>query len=311
MGEIHRCVETLPVWWDRFQTNIHAYLIKGKKNAVVDTGAPGTSIGTVLESFGLSLPDIDFALNTHGHSDHIGGNAALKSAGAKLMIHRMEVDFIEDQSKAFDRFVYPLAKALGGESGAAEEKKAFLKDMAPELKVDRKLEDNDLIDLGGDIELRVVHLPGHSAGSAGFYFEREGILFAGDSAPGLGTPGGSLPILYDLEAYEASLGRLTEMEPQCILSAHPYRGVNLAPSIVKKKGEVKQFLSDSLDAARRIREAIDHQAAKGSDRPLDEITDAVIAELPVKMGFNPLTEVPVPRFPIGTVFWGLQEKRGK
>ena len=225
MGEIHRCVETLPVWWDRFQANIHAYLIKGKKNAVVDTGVPGASVGTVLESFGLSLSDIDFALNTHGHSDHTGGNAALKAAGAKLMIHAMDADFIENQSKAFDRFYYPLSNALGGERGAAEDKKAFLEDMAPELTIDRKLEDRDLIDLEGDVELRVVHLPGHSAGSAGFYFEREGILFAGDSTPGLGTPGGALPILTDLEAYEASLGRLMEIEPQCILSAHPYRGV--------------------------------------------------------------------------------------
>ncbi len=43
----------------------------------------------------------------------------------------------------------------------------------------RSLADGDIIDLGEDKKVTVLHLPGHSAGSIGFYFD--GVLATGDT----------------------------------------------------------------------------------------------------------------------------------
>ncbi len=142
-GEVHKRIDTLSIWWDLFQSTIEVFLIRGKVNAVIDSGPPqttGDTITSVLNASGLNPADVDFVLNTHGHFDHIGGNAALKAAGrAQLLIHREDAVFLEDQGRCFDQFYAPFYKAVAGEQSLPAAKEAFLKDMAPELAVDRKL----------------------------------------------------------------------------------------------------------------------------------------------------------------------------
>ncbi len=307
-------IETLRIWWDRFQTHIHAYLIKGRISALIDTGPPQISreiVASMLGSFGLALENVDLILNTHGHLDHTGGNALFKSVGrAQLLIHREDAVFLENHERCFKQFNAPLITALGREPYLQEEKEAFLKEVEPEMVVDRKLEDNELIDMGGDLEMRVLHLPGHTPGSVGFYWEKEGILLGGDSMPGLNTPGGGLPIIYDLTAYEKSVERLMKLPLRIILSTHPYRGLRLPPSTIRQGEEIRQYLSDSLEFIRRLREAVKHQAARRGNRTIPEIADSVIDELPQEMGFKHVADVPVPRFSLSTVFWSLCQIRG-
>ncbi len=309
--KIHPRIETLSIRWDRFQTTIEAYLIKGRLNAMIDTGPPQVSqetIGSILGSFGLTPANIDLILNTHGHLDHTGGNAAIKTAGRpKILIHREDVLFLEDHERCFEQFNAPLIRALGREPYLEEEKAAFLKDMEPGMIVDRQLEDNDRIDIGDGVELHVLHLPGHTRGSVGYYWEKEKILISGDSIPGLSTPGGGLPILHDLAAYEKSIERLMRMDLRFMLSTHPYRGLHLPPSTIRQSGEIRQYLSDSREFVRRLREAVEHQAAQRGDRSITEIADSVIDELPQEMDFKHIAEVPVPRFSLSTVFWSLSQ----
>ena len=58
------------------------YLIRGDRNALIDTGmhvTPERDIAPVLASFGLSLSEIHLILNTHGHFDQTGGNYVVKN----------------------------------------------------------------------------------------------------------------------------------------------------------------------------------------------------------------------------------------
>ena len=254
-----------------------------------------------LKAHGLVPADIGLVLNTHGHGDHIGGNAVLKAAGnAQVFIHRSDALFLEDHALSFDRFY-----AVGMEHDLEQQKAALLQQLGPETKVDRYLADGDRIDLGDGIVLRVIHIPGHTPGSCGYYWESEQILFAGDSVQGISTPGGSLPILCDCAAYEKSLERLQALPIRTLLLSHPYRGIHLPPSLLREGEAVGEYLADSLLVVRALDEAVQREVRTSAGRPLVEIADRVIAALPPEWGFKPVSELPMPTFSLGTVAFAL------
>src|ERR1051325_9642328 len=74
---------------------VNVYLVRGEKIGLIDTGVAGSPerwIAPALTQIGLGLEDIDFILNPHGHSDHIGGNAEVKDvSGAEIHLHRHDL----------------------------------------------------------------------------------------------------------------------------------------------------------------------------------------------------------------------------
>ena len=105
---------------------------------------------------------IKVVLNTHGHSDHVGGNEILrKKYGVPVCIHKLDAREIAD---------------LNGKTS-----------------VNIMLRDGDLVEFA-DAELRVMHTPGHSPGSICLLGEK--LIFTGDTlfAGGIGRtdfPGSS------------------------------------------------------------------------------------------------------------------------
>ena len=67
----------------------NAYLLKGERSVLVDTGSPGEAekILETLESHGMTLADLTLILHTHVHSDHVGSTAAL------LKLHKSPVAY--------------------------------------------------------------------------------------------------------------------------------------------------------------------------------------------------------------------------
>ena len=273
------------------------YFVQGERNALIDTGmnvTPERDITPVLESLGLSLADIHLILNSHGHFDHTGGDHAVKSAGnARILIHREEATMVSDRKRYLEDFFAPMVKGVLGEEHLEMDWGNFVQLAGPETSVDGFLEDNDLIDLGGECQLRVLHLPGHTAGSLGFYWEREGILFSGDSLPGLHDGSGGLPILMDLEAYKHSVKRVSELPVRQILMSHDYRGISLRPANIRQGEEVKRHLQDCYEVADRLSEAISAIPEVSLEEPVIRVYDQVVARLPERMGFKKLEELPV------------------
>ena len=101
------------------------------------------------------------AINTHGHIDHIVGNAAVKKRyGIEVAAHpNVKSDFQRSHQQA-QMFGLPF----DGES---------------ELP-DRDLEDGEIIKIG-DSTLEVISTPGHAMGSISLYAEIEGWVFTGDA----------------------------------------------------------------------------------------------------------------------------------
>ena len=97
---------------------------------------------------------------THCHGDHIAGvNELKRRCGGKILIHRID-------SEGLNNVDINLSEYIG------------LPDI--ELEADSIVDDNDLIHLG-DLGFRVIHTPGHTAGSTSLYCEKEKCLFSGDT----------------------------------------------------------------------------------------------------------------------------------
>ncbi|MFC1942085.1 MBL fold metallo-hydrolase [Chloroflexota bacterium] len=291
------------------ETKVALYLVRGEINAIIDTGtseSPLDDIAPALKDLGLTLADIDLILNTHGHLDHTGGNTAVKSAGnAQILIHANDATLIQNHELYFEECFGPMVTALLGSRQLEKEREHFLQVAGPNIAPDRQLKNNDVIELGDECDLRVIHLPGHSSGSVGFYWEKEGILFTGDSVQGLGKDAGALPILDDLAAYGESLKRLEQIPLKLMVQAHDLRGVALPPSLMKQNGDIGQFIRDCQEFTERLREVVRHIIPYTEGKPVMEIHDKVVEGLPENMGFKPSGKIPNPFFGATTVYFAL------
>lgn len=124
--------------------------------AVIDPGDDADQILAILAESGLKLK---YILNTHGHFDHVGGNRGMKAAvpDAQLMIHRLDAPMLDQLATSASMF------GLQAENSPPP---------------DAMLEDGQHL-VFGDIELTVIHTPGHSPG--GVAFLAEGHVFVGDT----------------------------------------------------------------------------------------------------------------------------------
>lgn len=149
-------VRTLPV--GPLQAN--CYIVGCQESlqaAVIDPGGDVERILAALEKDGLQVAAI---INTHCHFDHVGGNNQLKTAtNADLMIHKLDLPALEHLAQS------AAAWGMRAESSPTP---------------DRFLEDGDSIEIG-NIELSVIHTPGHSPGGICLYVKNENALFVGDT----------------------------------------------------------------------------------------------------------------------------------
>lgn len=122
-------------------------------NILINTGLASSEvqIRNNIETLGFRFADTKILLNTQAHYDHLGAMAAIKkSTGARLMVDEKEADVL----------------ATGGSSDYALGK--YGRTFEP-VKPDRLLCNNDTITLG-NIQLVMLHHPGHTKGSCSFLF---------------------------------------------------------------------------------------------------------------------------------------------
>lgn len=270
------------------------YLLRGKQNALIDTGSvntPNADILPVLNKLGMKFSDIDIVLNTHGHFDHTGGDSVFKAAGAKIYIHPKEASQINDRKTHVKEFYGPLVTRILGAEYINREWEGFVNIGGPEVTVDKLIEEGDVIDLGNDCKLDVLLLDGHTPGSIGFYWEKEGILFAGDALPGLHDSGCGLPIVTDLAAYKKTLNRLKKMPLKYLFLAHEMRCLSASWSYKKQGNDINDYLDDCMEFADAILEAVKKAPKVAEDEPVVNIYDNVIDNMPAKFGFKKRNEI--------------------
>jgi len=148
----------------------------GAEAIVVDPGGESSEIMAYLKEHQLRVIAL---INTHGHADHIGGNAWFaQQTGAPVWIHSLDAPYLTDEN-------LNLAPFVGQEF--------------PSITPARLLNDGDEIALG-DETITVVHTPGHTPGGISLYWP--GHLITGDTLfrEGVGRtdlPGGDGSVLRD------------------------------------------------------------------------------------------------------------------
>ena len=128
-------------------TDNYAYIISDKNSKTVGVVDPSEA-RPIISFLNKKNLKLNYILNTHHHFDHIGGNLELK--------------------KLYN------AKVVG-----------FAGDKHRIPGIDITLKDNDKWNFE-NLEVKILHIPGHTLGHICFFFEKEKVAFTGDTLFSLG-----------------------------------------------------------------------------------------------------------------------------
>jgi len=139
------------------QMAVFAYIVGDQSSGeglVIDPAAEIERILSEASAAGLTITHI---VNTHGHVDHISGNADMKErTGAQIIIHKDDASMLVSTP--------PMMLRMFG--------------ARPSPPADMTVQDGNRITVGG-VELDVIHTPGHSPGGMALY--TPGYVFTGDT----------------------------------------------------------------------------------------------------------------------------------
>jgi hydroxyacylglutathione hydrolase len=158
------------------------------KGVLIDPGEADSAVKEAISSEGVT---VDWVINTHGHADHIKGNAYFSYPVA---IHSLDEGCLSDPARNLSFQTWPVE----------------------EVKAGRLLSDGDIISAGG-LSFEVLHTPGHTPG--GICLKCGEMLFSGDTLffEGVGRtdlPGGDYNALVkSIEEKLFSLPDLTQVFP--------------------------------------------------------------------------------------------------
>jgi hydroxyacylglutathione hydrolase len=190
----------------------NCYIASSKETQEAIIIDPGIDLSSeaepILDYIAAKKLNVKFIVNTHGHDDHIKGNAFFqRKFNVPICIHILDEHFIEDLEK--DNF-------------------------PPNLL----FKDGSLIKVGNET-LKVLHTPGHTPGSICLFDEK--LVFTGDTlfAGGIGRTdflGGSMSEM------RASLKKLMELPLNLLL--YPGHGET---SIIVEEKKSNPFLNSNYE----------------------------------------------------------------
>ncbi len=250
---------------------INVYLLLGSPLSLIDTGIKGKNtlryIDKGLEGTGFKIEDIDRIYITHGHIDHFGMARGLSEiSGAKIFVHSNDKNKVQVPFEALFKRDFSLVmtyfKEAGVPANSLEGYYQSIKDLyaifaEPIDTGVETLSDGEIVDCG-DRKLKVIHLPGHTSGTVGFY-DDEGLLFAGDHLLAEITPNPLLDLsakarngYKSLKSYLNSLTVTKKFDISLVLPGHG-KNIDDPPELIdqflrhheERKEEMLNLLSEN------------------------------------------------------------------
>jgi glyoxylase-like metal-dependent hydrolase (beta-lactamase superfamily II) len=220
----------------------HIVLRSPQGNVVIDSGygkhVPLT-LALVASRQGMDGEPLAKLVNTHCHSDHMGGNAALKRAyGCKIAIPRGEVALIESWDTR--RLLLDYADQI-----------------AERFDFDEVLEPGATY-FWGDLEWHALAAPGHDMGALVFHNPEHGILISGDALWSNGF-GFVMPPEIDpaaLPATRATLEMIAGLDVRIVIPGHGEPFTDLDAALERALARLTAFEADSLRLVRHALRAL-------------------------------------------------------
>jgi glyoxylase-like metal-dependent hydrolase (beta-lactamase superfamily II) len=270
---------------------VNAYLIHSGVLALIDPG-PKTSkainvLDRALRKLEVSLEDIERLIFTHKHVDHIGmGNRIKTISNAETYIHESEEKAASEFYKEFDRTVEAtLAPVI--EAGVPK----YIADKMPEyygiirkvcepVEIDETLKDGDTLNFG-EINLNVIHCPGHSIGSICLYENERRLLFTGDHVLKEITPNPFVSGLSEHATLKRYLDSLRKVEKLQVETGLPGHGdlIYDFPLVIR-----------NLYAHHETRKKLVAEILRGRPKTPYEVSKEMFGSLPVSETFLGLAE---------------------
>ncbi|HAR48608.1 hypothetical protein ER57_04875 [Smithella sp. SCADC] len=136
---------------------VFAYLVGDQITGDALVIDPAADVKGIIAEAKKNNLHINYIVNTHGHVDHISGNTEMqKETGAKIIVHG-------DDAIMLTHTPAMILRMFGAKASPP---------------ADILVKDGDTISVG-NVELKVIHTPGHSPGGISLY--TPGYVFTGDT----------------------------------------------------------------------------------------------------------------------------------
>ena len=139
------------------------YIIRQKSTIMIDGGPPGKvkNFEKYLTKHSINPKEINLIVITHGDFDHIGSAKEIKElTNAKIAIHEKDKINLEE-----GKFHWPPAANTKGQIIRSLSLPFFKIIRFPAVNADITLTDNEFPLYNFGIDGRIIHTPGHTAGS--------------------------------------------------------------------------------------------------------------------------------------------------
>ena len=232
------------------------FFIGREETALVDTGYVTHSEQTVaLVKHALQGRQLDRVINTHLHSDHCGGNAALQSAFAcRTAIPAPEASKVRAWNE--DELTY---KATGQQ--------------CPPFRFEDTISPGDVLTLG-DMTWQALAAPGHDPHSLILFCPDEGILISADALweNGFGVVFPELEGESGFAEVKATLELIASLDVKLVIPGHGAPFTDVGKALVTAFSRIDYFIADPMrNAQNAVKVMLKFLLLDRQSMPLDDV----------------------------------------